>query len=183
LSACVAGAIRAAEVIKAAEGTASRLDWREKLQSDFVTEVDEAAERALATAITALVPEAVIVGEELTPDIPSGTSAPVFIADPLDGTTNFLHGFPWYAVSIGALRDGELRASAILNVANGEMFTATLGGGARRGGQPIQVSEVTDARRALVGTGFPFKHPANIEPYLASLPAILRGTAGSPGPC
>ncbi len=68
----------------------------------------------------------------------------VFVADPLDGTTNFLHGIPWYAVSIAAMVDGELQAGAVLNAANGELFTATAGGGARLNGQPITVSTITD---------------------------------------
>ena len=178
LSACVAGAIRAAEVVRAAASTASSLDWREKSRSDFVTEVDEKAERALSEAIRAAIPAALIVGEELAPELPPATDAPVFVADPLDGTTNFLHGYPWYAVSIGAMLAGKLRAGAVLNVSTGEMFTATLGGGARRNGQPITVSQVTEPRRALLGTGFPFKHPDLIAPYLATLPRLLSGTSG-----
>src|SRR5205807_1330452 len=77
----------------------------------------------------------------------------VFVADPLDGTTNFLHGLPWYAVTIAALVDGELQAGATINVATGELFTATRGGGARRAGAPIRVSDVTDPARALIATG------------------------------
>ena len=178
LSACVAGAIRAAEIVRASAATASTLDWREKSRSDFVTEVDEKAERALSEAICTAIPGAIIVGEELAPELPAQTGAPVFIADPLDGTTNFLHGYPWYAVSIGAMLGGELRAGAVLNVATGEMFTATLGGGARKNGQPIAVSQVTDPHRALLGTGFPFKHPDLIAPYLETLPRLLSGTSG-----
>jgi myo-inositol-1(or 4)-monophosphatase len=103
----------------------------------------------------------------------------VFVADPLDGTTNFLHGFPWYAVSIAAMVDGELAAGAILNAATGELFTATAGGGARRAGQPISVSKITDPTRALIGTGFPFK-PANphTQRYLELLPRVMLQTAG-----
>lgn len=179
LSACVAGSIRAGEIIRAAAGTVSTLDWREKMeQADFVTEVDEGAERALAQAILALVPDGIIAGEELHPEIPAADHAPVFVADPLDGTTNFLHGYPWYAVSIGAMVAGELRAAAVLNVPTGEMYTATLDGGARRNGQPITVSGVTEPRRALLGTGLPFKHPELIAPYLVALPPLLTSTSG-----
>jgi myo-inositol-1(or 4)-monophosphatase len=102
----------------------------------------------------------------------------VFVADPLDGTTNFLHGFPWYAVSIAALVDDVIEAGAILNAATGELFTATRGGGARMNGQPIAVSTITDPLRALVGTGFPFKGGEQVERYLAMLPRIMRECAG-----
>ena len=78
----------------------------------------------------------------------------MFVADPLDGTTNFLHGFPWYAVSIAALVDGELVAGAILNAATGELFTATAGGGARRSGQPIHVSTIDDPARRSSAPAF-----------------------------
>lgn len=178
LAASVAGAVRAAEVIRGAAAAAATLDWREKGRSDFVTDVDEAAERALTDAIRSHVKDAIIVAEEFSPDWPAGTTSPVFVADPLDGTTNFLHGYPWYAVSIGALLGGELRAAVVLNVVTTEMFTATLGGGARRNGQPISVSAVTDPSRALLGTGLPFKHPELIPPYMATLPRLLESTAG-----
>lgn len=165
-------------MIRAAATTVADLDIRQKVGSDFVTEVDEQAERALSEAILAQVPDAVIVGEELSPDLPERTDAPLFVADPLDGTTNFLRGFPWYAASIAALHGGELRAGAVLNVVTGEMFTATAGGGARRNGQPISVSTVTDPARALLGTGLPFKHPEVVDAYLASLPRLLLSTSG-----
>jgi myo-inositol-1(or 4)-monophosphatase len=102
----------------------------------------------------------------------------VFVADPLDGTTNFLHSFPWYAVSVAAMIDGVVEAGTILNAASGELFTATRGGGARRNGQPIAVSTIADPLRALVGTGFPFKGGEQVERYLAMLPRIMRECAG-----
>jgi myo-inositol-1(or 4)-monophosphatase len=102
----------------------------------------------------------------------------VFVVDPLDGTTNFLHGFPWYAVSIAALIDGVLTAAVVLNVATGELFTAVAEGGSRRNGQPIHVSKITDPIRALLGTGFPFKHSDQITEYLRGFAAAMRETAG-----
>jgi myo-inositol-1(or 4)-monophosphatase len=100
------------------------------------------------------------------------------VADPLDGTTNYLHDFPWYAVSVAAVADGEPVAGAILNVPTGELFTATVGGGARRSGQPIAVSKIDAPRRALVGTGFPFKHSDEVEPYLRVMGVVMREVAG-----
>ena len=97
-----------------------------------------------------------MLGEELSPTMTDAHGPIVFVADPLDGTTNFLHGIPWYAVSIAAMLDGELQAAVVLNAANGELFTATC----RRRRlsrrqtriQPIAVSSITDpARVADVG--------------------------------
>lgn len=86
-------------------------------------------------------------------------------------------GFP-YAVSIAALVNGTPVAGAVLNVPNGELFTATQGSGARKNGQPIHVSEIADPSRALIGTGFPFKHREGIAPYMDVLPRLMQQTAG-----
>lgn len=168
--------MRASEIIRAAAERLGELQWESKGPADYVSEVDRAAEHAIADAVRARHPEAVLVAEEMTPRATAG--ALTFVADPLDGTTNFLHGFPWYAVSIAAMREDAIVASAVLNVANGELFTAVAGGGARRNGQPIRVSGITDPARALLGTGFPFKHREGIHPYLSVLPGIMEATAG-----
>ena len=106
------------------------ITWEEKSRGDFVSDVDRAAEQAIGEIVRERHPDARILGEELSPSM-TDRSGLVFVADPLDGTTNFLHGFPWYAVSIAALVDGELAAGVVLNAATGELFTATAGGGAR----------------------------------------------------
>lgn len=177
LASCLAAAVRAVEIIRGRAGDLGAIAWEEKTPVDFVSEVDHAAERIIRDVILERHPGAVIVGEELSPDvgIPAGLA---FIVDPLDGTTNFLHGYPAYAVSIAALVDGGLSAGVVLNAASGELFTATAGGGARRNGQPISVSRITEPARALVGTGFPFKHPELIDSYMRQLPLVLRGTSG-----
>lgn len=176
LATCVAGAIRAGEVIRAASATLAEVRWEVKGPADFVSEVDREAERALGEVIRERHPGAVLIAEEGAPGAES--AALTFVADPLDGTTNFLHGFPWYAVSIAALVDGELSAGAVLNVANGELFTAVRNGGARRNGQPISVSKITEPSRSLLGTGFPFKHREGFAPFLQVLPGIMEATAG-----
>lgn len=177
LASAVAAAVRATDIIRARSADLRRLTWQEKSTTDFVSEVDIAAEEAIRELLHARHPDAVIVGEELTPDRASHGGL-AFVADPLDGTTNFLHGFPWYAVSIAALIDDRLVAGAVLNVANGELFTATAGGGARRNGEPIAVSGITDPSRALIGTGFPFKHLDRLHIYQRQFAAIARSTAG-----
>ncbi|HEX7018477.1 MAG TPA: inositol monophosphatase family protein [Gemmatimonadaceae bacterium] len=177
LATCVAGAASAAKLIRERAETHTSITWEEKGRADFVSEVDRGAEEIIAAIVHERHKDARMLGEELSPalDLRSGLS---FVVDPLDGTTNFLHGFPWYAVSIAALVDGDLQASAVLNVPTGELFTATLGGGARRNGQPIAVSTIDQPLRALVGTGMPFKHGEHIENYLRMMSEVMRGTAG-----
>ena len=177
LATCVAAAARGAEIVRAGAARRASLVWENKAHADFVSEVDRASEEAIAAIVGERHRDATLVGEELSPsaEMPDGL---VFVADPLDGTTNFLHGFPWYAVSIGALVDGEVVAGAIINAATGELFTAVAGGGARRAGQPIGVSSIASPERALIGTGFPFKDGTVVERYLRMLPRIMRDTSG-----
>ncbi|HWJ12441.1 MAG TPA: inositol monophosphatase family protein [Gemmatimonadaceae bacterium] len=177
LATCVAAAARAAEIIREGAARRSSLTWETKSATDFVSDVDRDAERVITATVAERHADARILGEELSPSEPIGDGL-VFVADPLDGTTNFLHGFPWYAVSIGAMDQGALVAGVILNAANGELFTATAGGGARLNGQPIHVSSITDPARALIGTGFPFKDPQHIDEYLRMLPPMMRDIAG-----
>jgi myo-inositol-1(or 4)-monophosphatase len=163
-------------VIRSSAAKLSDVRWEVKGPADFVSAVDRDAEHRLREVITERHPGAAIIAEEGSPKAAAG--ALTFVADPLDGTTNFLHGFPWYAVSIAAMVDGDQVASAVLNVPNGELFTAVRGSGARRNGQPIRVSEISDPSRALLGTGFPFKHREGIAPYMAVLPGIMQHVAG-----
>ncbi|HEU4640876.1 MAG TPA: inositol monophosphatase family protein [Gemmatimonadaceae bacterium] len=157
--------------------TLGGLEWHTKARADFVSDVDTGAERIIGDALLDAVPGARIMGEELSPD--AAPAAGVwFIVDPLDGTTNFLHGYPEYAVSIAALVDGALVAGMVRNVASGECFAATLGGGAMRDGSPIAVSTIAEPSRALIGTGIPFKAPEQLDAYLPQLAAVSRATAG-----
>ena len=177
LASSLAAAVRAVEVIRARATDLGTITWEEKSPADFVSEVDHAAEQIIGEVLVGRHPGATIVGEELSPAVraPDGLA---FVVDPLDGTTNFLHGYPAYAVSIAALVNGDAAAGVVLNAVTGELFTATLGGGARRNGQPISVSRIAEPSRALIGTGFPFKHPDLIDPYMKQLPLVLQGTAG-----
>lgn len=165
----------------------SSLVWETKSPADFVSEVDVGAERIVRELLTGAplrldgVDEALpvhMIGEEGTPDAEQLSDGVTWVVDPLDGTTNFLHGYPWYAVSIGALLDGVLVAGVVLNVATGETFAATAGGGATRDGMPIRVSTNTEPSRALIGTGFPFKNIDRLDLYLRQFAAITRRTAG-----
>jgi len=167
----------AAEVIRDATAQRGRLVWESKGRSDFVSEVDKSAEHRIAEIVGRRCAGASLLGEELSPTALSGSGV-VFIADPLDGTTNFLHGYPEYAVSIAAARDGVLCAGVVLNVARGEEFTARRGGGAFRDGHRIAVSRLREPARALIGTGFPFKTVEKLPLYLDQFSLVMRGTAG-----
>jgi myo-inositol-1(or 4)-monophosphatase len=148
-----------------------------KSATDFVSDVDTGAERIIRDALLGAYPNARILGEELSPDATAG--APLaFIVDPLDGTTNFLHGYPEYAVSIAAAVHGALVAGVVIEVPTGNCYTATLGGGAHCGDAPISVSRIDDPSRALIGTGFPFKDVEPLAIYQRQFAAVARGTAG-----
>jgi myo-inositol-1(or 4)-monophosphatase len=177
LATAVRAATTAAEIVRRGSTSLSSLRWEEKGPSDFVSEIDRKSEESLRRDLLAEVPGARMLGEEFSPTLEVGAGV-VFVVDPLDGTTNFLHGYPEYAVSIGVLVDGVLTAGVIRNAATGETFTATAGGGAFRDGQPIHVSTVATPSRALIGTGFPFSHIDRLDDYLPQFAAVSRATAG-----
>jgi myo-inositol-1(or 4)-monophosphatase len=170
----------AADVIRKRANDVADITWTVKRPSDFVSEVDTGAEHALSEIVARELPDATIVGEELSPDALDRAmhSGIAIIADPLDGTTNFLHGYPEYSVSIAVLVDGVTEAGVVLNVPHGDRFTATLGGDAFRNAERIHVSRITDPSRALLGTGFPFKTLYQLEDYQRQFAVVLRSTAG-----
>ncbi len=156
------------------------LTWEHKAPTDFVSEVDRGAEDATREVLDSLALPGVparLMAEEGSPEAQIGDGI-TFVLDPLDGTTNFLHGFPWYAVSLGALVDGELAAGVVHNAATNAVFSASLGGGARLGNRPIRVSDETVPARALIGTGVPFKRHEHFASYLPQLDRVGRQTAG-----
>ena len=161
-------------------------DWTAKGKADFVTEVDRESERIVGSALLEAFPESTVMGEELSPDAPAPhtshlaphTSHLTWIVDPLDGTTNFLHRFPCYAVSIGAVVDGTLEAGCVLHVPPGIEYTAARGGGARQNGQPIACSAIADPGHALIGTGFPFSRLEQMPLYQRQFAAVAAAAAG-----
>lgn len=167
-------------MIRRAEPGRATLDWQEKSAVDFVTEVDINAEAAAIGVIRAAEPGASFLAEESASSlshVPSPTSL-VFVIDPLDGTTNFLHGLPEYAVSIGVQVDGVLAAGVVLHVPRNECFTAIAGGGAWLGDTRLHVSRTTVPKRALIGTGFPFKTPDDIPDYAQQMSRVMATTSG-----
>ena len=169
-------ALRGADYLRHAARPAVQT-WTEKSQHDFVTEVDRAAEALIAEVIMREAPESVIVGEELSPKR-TARGELVWIVDPLDGTTNFLHGYPQYAVSIGCLVDGKLAAGVIHDVPRKRTYRAIRGGGAFEEETRLSVSAMTDPRHALIGTGFPFKSLNVLHVYLAQFAAVIGAASG-----
>jgi myo-inositol-1(or 4)-monophosphatase len=171
-----AAAEAAARYLRAAERPADPGSWTLKGRRDFVTEVDRAAERLIAEILLAGPSAGRMVGEELSPDIV--TQGLVWIVDPLDGTTNFLHDYPSYAVSIAAAVDNVLEAAVVLYVPHNEMYTAFRGGGAWLGERRLAVSHITDPEFALVGTGFPFKDVSRLQEYQRQFARVAAATSG-----
>jgi myo-inositol-1(or 4)-monophosphatase len=122
--------------------------------TDMVTEMDRASEALITARLLGARPEDGILGEEGV-DV-EGTSGVRWVVDPLDGTTNYLYGFPGYNVSIGAEVGGQAVVGVVYDVVRDELFSATRGGGATRDGDPIQPSATTELTQALVGTGFSY---------------------------
>jgi len=147
----------------------------EKQVNDFVSEVDRAAEQAIIKTIRKAFPDHAILAEE------SGVHAGneyQWIIDPLDGTTNYLHGMPQFAISIALMHRGKLECGVVYDPLRDEMFTADQGGGAYLNDRRIRVTEQKNLRGALLGTGIPFRDQRYIDNYLGMMKSLMRDTAG-----
>lgn len=123
--------------------------------TDVVTAADTAVEQLLRDRLATLRPGEPVVGEEAGGSgVPGGVT---WVVDPIDGTVNYLHGLPWYAVSVAAVRDGVTMAGAVAEPVAGRLWSAAAGAGARCDGRPLRVSGLTEIGRALVGTGFAYR--------------------------
>ncbi len=180
LSVALAAAQAAATLIRDAAPRVRDIVWQEKGATDFVSEVDLGAEKRILEIVRRHIPNAAFLAEETASTIsPEQRDAGiVFVIDPLDGTTNFLHGYPEYAVSIGVLVNGTLAAGVVIDVPSNECFTATAGGGAQLNGEPIHVSTISNPQRSLFGTGFPFVRQEEIAPYTQQLARVMAGASG-----
>ena len=152
------------------------IEVRSKARNEFVTQVDHAAEAAIISSIRERYPHHGILAEE------SGHHAGdecTWIIDPLDGTTNYIHGFPVFSVSIAVKVRGQLEAGVVYDPCRQELFTATRGGGAQLDGRRIRVSAWQGLEGALIGTGFPYRSNGEWLPrYMPMLQAVMENTAG-----
>lgn len=171
-----AAAGSAGEYLRRVERPNEPSRWTLKGARDFVTEVDRIAEETIRDVLLAGEPGSRIIGEELSPAV--STEGLVWVVDPLDGTTNFLHGFPCYAVSIAAAVDGVLEAGLVLHVARNETYAAWRGGGAWLNGKRLAVSAIVDPEYALIGTGFPFRDVTRLEEYQRQFGRVAQATSG-----
>jgi myo-inositol-1(or 4)-monophosphatase len=167
---------RAGSYIRTVERPATPDGWSLKGRRDFVTHIDRTAEQIITEFLLGAEPGGRMVGEELNPKVV--TDGLVWVVDPLDGTTNFLHDFPAYAVSIAGAVDGILEAAVVLDLTRNHSYIASRGGGAWVGTRRLQVSGIKDPSFALIGTGFPFKDESRLEEYLRQLNRVSAGTSG-----
>jgi myo-inositol-1(or 4)-monophosphatase len=176
LNIAVRAARRAGSIINRAALDGSGYEVRSKRLNDFVTRVDHAAEEAIIETVRKAYPDHAVLAEE------SGASAGraeyQWIIDPLDGTTNFIHGFPQYCVSI-AIRHREAMAHGVIyDPLKNELFTASKGRGAFLNDRRIRVSKCLRLADALVGTGFPFKEIDRINVYVQQMRSLMAKSAG-----
>ena len=143
---------------------------------DLVSYVDRASEVRIIAALQALLPESGFIAEE-------GTSTKQgerfnWVIDPLDGTTNFLHGFPQYSISIALMSRGQLEQAVVYDPNRNDLFTATRGRGAFLNDKRIRVSNRAKLQSAMIGTGFPFRDFKHLDTYLGMFKDMVKNTAG-----
>lgn len=138
----------------------------EKARNDLVSAADLASEKAILTAIRDRFPDHSILSEEAGRSTPT-ENGPTWIVDPLDGTTNFVHGIPQFAISIGVAVEGRVDFGVILDPCKNDLFSAARGCGAKWNGNPCHVSDREGLAGSLLATGFPFKAHRLLDPYLA----------------
>jgi myo-inositol-1(or 4)-monophosphatase len=179
LGIAVKAARRAGAIINRAARDVEMLAVTRKRHNDFVTEVDKAAEQAIIEALRRAYPDHSILAEESGASAGAGGESEfTWIIDPLDGTTNFIHGFPQYAVSIALRHKNVLTHAVIYDPTRNELFTATRGRGAYLNERRIRVSKRTQMAEALIGTGFPFRDFQSLDEYLAMFRELTSRTAG-----
>jgi myo-inositol-1(or 4)-monophosphatase len=176
LNIAVRAARRAGEVIIRSLNRLESLEVTSKGRNDYVSEVDQTAEREIIALIRKSYPDHAFLGEESGA---IGDGPVVWIIDPLDGTTNFLHGFPTFSVSIACRVRGKLEEAVVFDPMRQEMFTASRGRGAHLENRRIRVSKQRTLEGALIGTGFPYRaNTRYLDDYLAMLKVVMQTAAG-----
>ena len=178
LNIAIKAARRGATIINRASMDLDLLEVQTKQPKDFVTEVDRAAEAAIIETIREAYPEHSILAEESGASGEADNGEFQWIIDPLDGTTNFIHGFPQYCVSIGIAQNGVMHHGVIYDPNRNELFTASRGKGAFLNDRRIRVGKRTRLSDTLIGTGFPFRNFEHIDAYLGMFRELAEKTAG-----
>ena len=175
LTQAVKAARRAGSVINRASNNLETLTVQSKGQNDFVSEVDRLAEQTIVETLLEAYPKHAILAEE---GGARGDSEYVWIIDPLDGTTNFLHGIPHYCVSIALQHKGVITHSVVYDPVRNDLFTATRGAGAYLNDRRIRVSRRLALKDALISTGFPYNDFQYLDAYLGILRDMMQKSAG-----
>lgn len=180
----VKAARRAGQIINRASNDIESLKIASKQPNDFVTEVDRAAEAAIIEVLQEAYPNYGILAEESgsTPAHNGGDAEYQWIIDPLDGTTNFIHGLPQYAISIALARGNILEHAVVYDPNRNELFTASKGSGAFLNERRIRVSRRIKLSDALIGTGFPYREFDKVDLYLSIFKELAEKTAGQRRP-
>lgn len=175
----VKAARAASKIINRASQDIEHLKISTKQQNDYVTEVDKAAEAAIIQVLREAYPDYGILAEESGQTVGEGEGSDYqWIIDPLDGTTNFIHGFPQYAVSIGLTYKGQLNQALVYDTTRNEMFTASKGGGAFLNERRIRVTKCLKLEDALLGTGFPYRVFEHSDAYMKIFKEFTQRTSG-----
>ncbi|MCB1725626.1 MAG: inositol monophosphatase [Chromatiaceae bacterium] len=171
----IRAARQAGNIIMRSFGRLDTLTVAEKQANDFVSEIDRNAEQAIIDVLRKAYPGHAILAEESGAH---GKDEYQWIIDPLDGTTNYLHGFPQFSVSIALTHRGRLENAVVYDPLRDEMYTAARGAGALLNDRRLRVTEQKSLQGALLGTGIPFRDQRYIDAYLGMLKALTRETAG-----
>jgi myo-inositol-1(or 4)-monophosphatase len=178
LNTAVKAARRAGSIINRATRNLDILSVREKAANDFVSEVDREAEQAIISTLHEAYPGHAILAEESGASGGIGASEYQWVIDPLDGTTNYLHGFPHYCVAIALEHRSIVTQAVIYDPARNDLYTASRGRGAFLNETRLRVSKRQNLKAGLIATGFPFKEFAHLDAYLAMLRDMMKGSAG-----
>ena len=178
LTIAVKAARRAGNIINRGAREIDLLTVTSKGPKDFVSEVDREAERTIVETLLASYPDHAILAEEGTAKGANADAENVWIIDPLDGTTNFLHGFPQYCVSIALSQRGQITHGVVYDPVRNDLFTASRGRGAFLNDRRIRVSKRHHLRDCLIGTGFPFRDGSYLDTYLRMMKMMIEQTAG-----
>jgi len=176
----VEAAGQAARLIRAHAGHVEAAAVREKGLHDLVSYVDEQAQQAILEVLQAAYPGYAVLAEEGAADVLPAAEAESYrwIIDPLDGTTNFTHGVPPYAVSIALQYEAEVIVGVVLDVTRDELFTAVRGGGCYANGRRCRVSGAATLGESLLTTGFPYRSFGHLDAYLDVLRTLMQQTRG-----